>query len=82
MELIMPDHPTPNITCNSGPTQSVAKLLKPNEAADILGVSPACLEKWRVRRNAALRWVRVGRCIRYRNGDLEEFIAKSTVEEG
>lgn len=57
----------------------LTKLLDCNEAADILGVTAACLEKWRVKGNKALRWVRVGRCARYRVSDIEAFIVKQSV---
>ncbi len=55
------------------------KLLSTNEAAKILGVKKATLDHWRCVRRYALRYVRVGRNIRYRPEDLEKFVESRTV---
>jgi predicted site-specific integrase-resolvase len=52
----------------------VQKLLREREAAELLGVAPATLTSWRCRQTYPLPFVRVGRCIRYREADLERFV--------
>lgn len=43
-------------------------------AARILGVSAAALEKWRARGNSPLRFVRVGRLVKYRLSEIERYL--------
>jgi predicted DNA-binding transcriptional regulator AlpA len=54
-------------------------LVPDTDAAPELGVSPATLRVWR-RRGIGPRFVRIGRSIRYRRADIEEYISKRTVE--
>lgn len=60
-------------------------LLTEDEAAAFLKVQPATLATWRVRGRPNLPFVRVGRCVRYRQQDLIAFIdnhvRQSTGEE-
>ena len=49
-------------------------LLTENEAAALLKVQPATLATWRVRGRPNLPFVRVGRCVRYRQQDISAFI--------
>lgn len=51
------------------------QLLTPEEAAAYLGATPALLAKWRCTRLVPLPFVKLGRMVRYRLGDLREFIA-------
>jgi len=49
-------------------------LVRQEEAALILQVTPRCLENWRYR-GGGPRWVQISsRCIRYRRSDLALFI--------
>jgi len=51
------------------------RLLTPEEVAEILRLrSPRTLEFWRKRGRLPLPYVRVGRLIRYRVCDVEQFI--------
>lgn len=49
-------------------------LLTEDEAAAFLKVQPATLATWRVRGRPNLPFVRVGRCVRYRQQDISAFI--------
>lgn len=50
-------------------------LLKPEQAAQVLGVSTNTLACWRSTKRYPLPWIRVGNRVRYRQADLEGFIA-------
>jgi len=50
------------------------KLLTPEEAAAVLGVTPGTLAIWRCTRRYALSWVKIGRKVRYREDDLATFL--------
>jgi excisionase family DNA binding protein len=57
-----------------------SELLTPVEAARYLRVKPQTLATWRLARvYPRLRYVRVGRLIRYRKGDLDEWLDARTV---
>lgn len=58
---------------------SLNKLLTPKEAAEILGVSTGTLDVWRCTGRYNLRYVRVGKLIRYNLSDLQEFISSRTL---
>jgi hypothetical protein len=49
-------------------------LLTEDEAAALLKVQPATLATWRVRGRPNLPFVRIGRCVRYRQQDIGAFI--------
>lgn len=53
-------------------------LLDDIDAAAVLNVSPGTLSVWRSTGRYNLPFVRIGRKIRYRAGDLRAFIAKRT----
>ena len=55
------------------------KLLTEAEAADYLSVEPQTLCAWRCTRRYNLRFIKVGRLVRYRFEDLEAFLAERTV---
>ena len=62
------------------------QLVRQEEAAALLRVSPRCMENWR-HRGEGPKFVRVsGRCIRYRKSDLtlfiEERLRTSTSDHG
>lgn len=54
------------------------QLLRPDEAARLLGVSPGSLAVWRSTKRYPLRFVRVGRHVRYRMSDIAAFLELRT----
>jgi len=48
-------------------------LLTPREVADRLGVSTTTLSTWRCTKRYPLPYVKVGRLVRYRLADVEDF---------
>jgi excisionase family DNA binding protein len=50
------------------------RLLCPEEVADRLDVSPQTLANWRRDPDYELPFVKVGRLVRYRESDLEDFL--------
>lgn len=50
------------------------RLLREKEAAKVLGVAPNTLAQWRFTGKVNLTYVRLGKNIRYRMDDLQEFI--------
>ena len=48
-------------------------LLTPQDVADRLGVSPTTLATWRCNKRYPLAYVKVGRLVRYRAGDVDAF---------
>ena len=55
------------------------ELLTRGEAAAYLDVQPQTLAVWASTKRYALRYVKVGRCVRYRKADLEAFLNARTV---
>lgn len=53
--------------------QSLKTLLTPQNVADRLGVSTTTLSTWRCTKRYPLAYVKVGRLVRYRLGDVEAF---------
>lgn len=53
---------------------ATAYLLTELQTASILGVSPGTLSVWRSTGRYNLRYVKVGRMVRYRAGDVREFL--------
>lgn len=57
--------------------KEVPRLLTTREAARALRVSPSTLRDWRVRgRGCGLRFVKVGRGVRYTPADIREFLER------
>ena len=56
-------------------------LLKPTQAAEMLGVTPKTLENWRGRKeDVKLRYVRFShRCVRYKLSDVRDLIKNQTI---
>jgi len=48
-------------------------LLTPQDVADRLGVSTTTLATWRCTKRYPLAYVKVGRLVRYRVGDVDAF---------
>jgi hypothetical protein len=59
---------------HNGGDQMTTKLLTTSAAADYLGVGKSSLEHWRLLPGVGPRFFRVGRHVRYRQGDLENFL--------
>lgn len=57
-------------------------LLTPREAANYLGVSVQTLATWRSTGRYSLIYVRMGRHIRYRITDLNDFVQRRAVDSG
>lgn len=58
-------------------TQTVPALLTEREAAEFLGVSPIWLQRDRWR-GPQIRFVKIGKHVRYRASDLADFIERNT----
>lgn len=57
-------------------------LLDEKQAAEFLNIAPSTLSVWRTTGRYALPFSKIGRCVRYRRGDLEAFIAERTRTNG
>ena len=79
-----PPTPSPNPTpdqskrsVGAGSVQSnddLDPLIRQEEVAIVLGVTPRCLENWR-HRGGGPSWIRISvRCVRYRRSDLIQFV--------
>jgi len=55
------------------------QLLNTTQAAEVLQVTPGTLMVWRCTKRYPLKFVRVGRNIRYRSTDLEAFLKARTM---
>jgi hypothetical protein len=56
-----------------------SQLLTPEQAAAILNIAPQTLSVWRTCGRYPLRYIKVGRAVRYRLADVEEFINSRSV---
>ena len=56
-----------------------ARLLTPDETADLLGIAKNTLTMWRCTRRVVLPFVKVGRHIRYTPEAIAAFVAERTV---
>lgn len=62
------------------PSPKTTPLLTPIEVSALLGVTVDTLSVWRcTHRYPALKYIKVGRSIRYRSEDVENFINSRTV---
>ena len=57
---------------------SSSALLSPEQAAEMLGLKPQTLSVWRCSGRYDLPFVRVGRLVKYRLADIEDFIERQT----
>jgi excisionase family DNA binding protein len=57
----------------------MTELPSTEQAAQMLGVTAGTLAVWRSTRRYPLKFVRIGRKVRYRTADLEAFITDRTV---
>ena len=65
------------MTYTNSNTSSSLKSRK--EAAIFLGISPQTLAVWACTRRYDLPWVKIGRCVKYRQCDLDDFIERNVV---
>ena len=56
-----------------------ASLLSRNEAAKLLNIRPQTLAVWACTGRYRLPMVKVGRCVKYRQCDLDDFIARNII---
>jgi excisionase family DNA binding protein len=54
--------------------QRADDLLCTKEAADVLKISKVTMEIWRCTRRQNIPYIKIGRAVRYRRGDLENWI--------
>lgn len=54
-------------------------LLTTTEAAALLGVERGTLEVWRATKRYGLPYIKVGRLVKYRKTDVQEFIDRRRV---
>lgn len=59
-------------------SQPLKQLLTPAETAELLSVKEQTLSVWRCRGAHGLPFVRVGRSVRYRRADIEEWMEQRT----
>lgn len=60
-------------------TQS-QELLSSHQAAIYIGVSPGTLEVWRCTKRYKIPFIKVGRLVRYRKSELDNFLKRRTVD--
>lgn len=58
---------------------SDSTLLDDRTAAGLLSVKPTTLQVWRSTNRVSLPFVKVGRLVRYKAGDIRAFIEQRTV---
>lgn len=66
-----------NQSKNHSALVSLMTLLTPEQAAEILQISAATLQKWRSTGENNLPFVKIGKTPRYRQEDLKVFIDKN-----
>ncbi|MCC6425033.1 MAG: helix-turn-helix domain-containing protein [Phycisphaerales bacterium] len=54
-------------------------MLNTREAAEMMGMRPQTLAAWRCEKRLQLPYVKVGRTVRYRLADIENFLDIGTV---
>lgn len=60
-------------------TQQPDPLLSELQAAQFIGVKPTTLQVWRSTKRYGLRYIKVGRLVRYRTSVLQAFLASREV---
>ncbi len=51
-----------------------ADLLNNNQAAQYIGVTPGTLEVWRCAKRYNIAYLKIGRLVKYRKADLDNFL--------
>ena len=55
-------------------------LLTPEEAAKYLGVLPLTLATWRSKKTHNLPYIKIGRLVKYKKSDLDNWINQRTIK--
>lgn len=58
-----------------------ANLITPGEAAERLQVSVRTLAKWRSIGYPNIPYSKIGRCVRYKQADIDAFLARNTFNQ-
>ncbi len=58
----------------------MTKLLTPEETAELLNVSIKLLNDWRYNQKVNLPYVKIGKLVRYKLSDVEQFIQGCCVQ--
>lgn len=58
----------------------MSKLLTRKESAEYLGVKPGTLDVWASTKIYSLKYIKIGRLVRYRIEDLDQFLSDRTIE--
>ena len=69
----------PRIFLSNGKLLTLPELVSTSKAADILGIKEATLTNYRWRNDTRLPWVKMGKTIRYKLSDIEDYIERNTV---
>lgn len=69
-------------TCREACNISPAGLMTPRDAAVYIGVKINTLAVWRMTNRYGLRYLKLGKAIRYRKDDLDEWLASKAVDKG
>jgi excisionase family DNA binding protein len=56
------------------------ELLNSDQAATYIGVAPGTLEVWRCTKRYQIPFIKVGRLVRYRKSELDNFLDHRTVD--
>ena len=56
------------------------ELLSSSEASIYLGITPGTLEVWRCTKRYQIPFIKVGRLVRYRKSELDNFLNRRTVD--
>jgi excisionase family DNA binding protein len=56
------------------------ELLSTHQASIYIGVSPGTLEVWRCTKRYQIPFIKVGRLVRYRKSELDNFLDQRTVD--
>jgi excisionase family DNA binding protein len=62
------------------PVEALSELVGTEDAAQYPGVTPRTLEVWRCTKRHMIPYVKVGRLVRYRRADLDEWLNSRVVD--
>jgi excisionase family DNA binding protein len=57
----------------------VRNMLTRREAAEYLGIRPQTLASWACNGRYGLRFIKIGKCVRYKIADLDAFVERRAV---
>ena len=57
------------------PQKNTSPLLNVDEAADFLGITAHTLDVWRCTKRHLIPYLKIGRLVKYRKSDLENWLA-------